>query len=138
MPKRKVTDGPPAPKGRPRKNKAPQASPAAATALQGLIPSQPTFDTSDPAQNELKIEDESDDEVPFFAPRPLTKADAGETFEIDPSLPSPEIMVKLCDRIGDTLPKEDNTKYDSRAKKLNWKKIAWEELDAAECKRVWE
>ena len=50
--------------------------------------------------------------------------------------PSP-ILYKLVDRLENQLPKDDTVKYDSRCKKIDWKKVAWDELGPADCKKYW-
>ncbi len=52
-------------------------------------------------------------------------------------LPPSEILLALVDRIEAQLPKDDVVKFDSRAKKLDWNKVAWEQLDAENCKKIW-
>ena len=52
-------------------------------------------------------------------------------------LPSKEILNRLLDRIEAQLPKDDHVKYDSRARKLDWKKIEWEECAADDCRKLW-
>ena len=46
--------------------------------------------------------------------------------EIDFELPPKEVLGKLLDNIEAQLPKEDHVKYDSRAKKLDWEKIRFD------------
>jgi len=53
------------------------------------------------------------------------------------NLPPDAIMYRLLDRVEAQLPKDDHVKYDSRVRKLDWNKIAWDELPPAECQRVW-
>jgi len=53
------------------------------------------------------------------------------------NLPPDSIMYRLLDRVEAQLPKDDHVKYDSRVRKLDWNKIAWDEFPAAECQRVW-
>ena len=45
---------------------------------------------------------------------------------LDFEMPSKEALSKLLDNIEAQLPKEDHVKYDSRAKKLDWTKIQFD------------
>ena len=51
--------------------------------------------------------------------------------------PAPEVMLRLLEKIEAQLPKEDHVKFDSRARKLDWNKVAFEGLDAAACQKTW-
>ena len=57
--------------------------------------------------------------------------------EIDFELPPKEVLSKLLDNIEAQLPKEDHVKYDSRAKKLDWEKIRFEQYSGEQCKKLW-
>ena len=62
---------------------------------------------------------------------------AGMVPEIDFELPPKEVLSKLLDNIEAQLPKEDHVKYDSRAKKLDWEKIRFEQYSGEQCKKLW-
>ena len=57
--------------------------------------------------------------------------------ELDFTLPPKEVMSKLLDNIEAQLPKEDHVKYDSRAKKLDWDKIKFDDYSGEQCKKLW-
>merc|ERR1739844_486432 len=57
--------------------------------------------------------------------------------EVDMQLPPKDIMSKLLDNIEAQLPREDHVKYDSRAKKLDWEKIKFDNYSADHCKKLW-
>ena len=52
-------------------------------------------------------------------------------------LPTSDVLSKLLDRIESALPRDDQVKFDSRAKKLDWEKIAFDNLSSTECQRIW-
>ena len=56
---------------------------------------------------------------------------------IAPDLPPAELLNAMIDRVEGQLPKDDVVKFDSRAKKIDWNKVAFEGMDAAECKKWW-
>jgi upstream-binding transcription factor len=60
-----------------------------------------------------------------------------EGFMLDFDIPPKEVMSRLLDNIEAQLPKEDHVKYDSRAKKLDWDKIKFDEYSAEQCKKLW-
>lgn len=67
------------------------------------------------------------------------KSNPVEEDELDlTTLPPKPLLDKLINQIELQLPKEDHVKYDSRAKKLDWNKIAWEEMNAEDCQKNWE
>ena len=52
-------------------------------------------------------------------------------------LPPAEVLNAMIDRMGALLPKNDGIKFDSRAKKIDWTKVAFEGMDAGQCKKWW-
>ena len=56
---------------------------------------------------------------------------------IDFEIPPKEVLSKLLDNIEAQLPKEDHVKYDSRAKKLDWEKIRFDQYSGDQCKKLW-
>ena len=63
--------------------------------------------------------------------------DHGPQEEEELDMPPNSILYKLVDRLENQLPKDDTVKYDSRCKKIDWKKVAWDELGPADCKKYW-
>merc|ERR1712223_1707045 len=57
--------------------------------------------------------------------------------DIDFEIPPKEVLSKLLDNIEAQLPKEDHVKYDSRAKKLDWEKIRFDQYSGDQCKNLW-
>lgn len=57
--------------------------------------------------------------------------------ELDFELPPKEVLYKLLDQIEAQLPREDHVKYDSRAKKLDWEKIKFDNITGEHCKKLW-
>lgn len=62
----------------------------------------------------------------------LNKSDIAEA-----NLPPQDVLYKLVDRIESLLPKDDHVKYDSRARKLDWNKVAFDDLSGQDCQRIW-
>ncbi len=56
---------------------------------------------------------------------------------LDFEVPPKEVMYKLLDQIESQLPREDHVKYDSRAKKLDWEKIKFDNYSGEQCKKIW-
>ena len=81
-----------------------------------------------PKPKKVKKEVDSDDE-----------ADVSKTEEDLPpeDLPPAELLNAMIDRVEALLPKDDAVKFDSRAKKIDWSKVAFEGMDAGECKKWW-
>ena len=81
-----------------------------------------------PKAKKVKKEMDSDDEL-----------DTSKTEEDLPpeDLPPAELLNNMIDRVEALLPKDDAVKFDSRAKKIDWSKVAFEGMDAAMCKKWW-
>ena len=107
---------------------------------EALIPSPPPPVTKSKSKRDNKIKkrkkDVSDSEMSEEESEEKVSAKAEEPFD-RANLPPSEVLLKLVSRIEDQLPKDDHVKFDSRAKKLDWVKISWEEMDPATCKSNW-
>ena len=81
-----------------------------------------------PKPKKVKKEFDSDDEM-----------DTSKTEEDLPpeDLPPAELLNAMIDRVEALLPKDDAVKFDSRAKKIDWSKVAFEGMDADGCKKWW-
>ena len=81
-----------------------------------------------PKSKKVKKEVDSDEEV-----------DTSKTEEDLPpeDLPPAELLNAMIDRVEAMLPKDDAVKFDSRAKKIDWAKVAFEGMDADQCKKWW-
>ena len=55
----------------------------------------------------------------------------------DPPMPSKEILNLLLDRIKAQLPNNDNLRFDTRVKRLDWSKIEFDELSGEDCQKCW-
>ena len=53
------------------------------------------------------------------------------------SIPSAELLNAMLDRLEALLPKDDLLKYDSRVKRVDWTEVAFEGMDAGQCKKWW-
>eukprot|EP00094_Tigriopus_californicus_P006566 TCALIF_06322-PA protein Name:"Similar to ubtf-a Nucleolar transcription factor 1-A (Xenopus laevis)" AED:0.17 eAED:0.17 QI:0/-1/0/1/-1/1/1/0/518 len=87
-------------------------------------------------KEEAESSDDERPDSPIVAKKSEVKIE--NMYEVNPAaLPPSEVMNRLIDRIEHALPKEDNVKYDSRAKKLNWESLAGDGLDAFQCEQIW-
>ena len=105
------------------------------------------------SDNEIMAGNTSKADSPSKSSKKLEAAAAADLEELE--LPPSDVLFILIDRIESQLPKDDVVKFDSRAKKLNWKKISEEmatsvtpqmqmatsptavPLDADGCHKIW-
>ena len=65
------------------------------------------------------------------------KIEEAEASAAPGSIPSAELLSVMLDRLEALLPKEDAIMYASRVKRVDWTEVAFEGMDASQCKKWW-